>query len=112
MSEKEYIVTLKKDVDYDAFNAEMIASTGAGDIPNRTVDVANARLLSKRNTHYALTDAEATALRGDSRVVDVQIPPQDRSDIEIGLNAVQSGSWKKDTSQGVSSDLNLSLIHI
>ena len=45
MSEKEYIVTLKKDVDYDAFNAEMIASTGAGDIPNRTVDVANARLL-------------------------------------------------------------------
>ncbi len=110
MSEKEYIVTLKKDVDYDAFNAEMIASTGAGDIPNRTVDVANARLLSKRNTHYALTDAEATALRGDSRVVDVQIPPQDRSDIEIGLNAVQSGSWKKDTSQGVSSDLNWGLV--
>ena len=42
MSEKEYIVTLKAGVDYDAFNTEMVASTGAGDIPNRTVDVANA----------------------------------------------------------------------
>lgn len=97
MSEKEYIVTLNKGVDYDAFNAEMIASTGAGDIPNRTVDVADARPGSLRNTHYALTDAEAAALRNDSRVVDVQIPPQDRDDIEIGFNAYQSGVWTRDT---------------
>lgn len=110
MSEKEYIVTLKKGVDYDAFNAEMTASTGAGDIPDRTVDVENARPLSQRNTHYALTDAEASTLRSDSRVVDVQIPPQDRSDIEIGFNAVQTGSWKKDTSSGDSSDLNWGLV--
>ena len=39
----------------------MIASTGAGDIPSRTVDVANARPGSQRNTHYALTDEEALA---------------------------------------------------
>ena len=111
MSEKEYIVTLKAGVDYDAFNTEMVASTGAGDIPNRTVDVANARPLSQRNTHYALTDAEATALRNDSRVVDVQIPPQDREDIDIGLNAIQeSTSWRKDTTQGASADLNWGLI--
>jgi subtilisin family serine protease len=97
MSEKEYIVTLNKGVDYDAFNAEMIASTGAGDIPNRTVDVADARPGSLRNTHYALTDAEAAALRNDSRVVDVQIPPQDRDDIEIGFSAYQSGVWTRDT---------------
>ena len=32
MDEKEYIVTLKKGVEYDQFNQEMIASTGAGDI--------------------------------------------------------------------------------
>ena len=111
MSEKEYIVTLKAGVDYDAFNAEMIASTGAGDIPNRTVDVANARPLSQRNTHYALTDAEATALRGDNRVVDVQIPPQDREDIDIGFNAFQGGAnWKKNTQSGNSNDLNWGLI--
>jgi subtilisin family serine protease len=97
MSEKEYIVTLKKGVDYDAFNAEMVANTGAGDIPNRTVTVANARPLSQRNTHYSLTDEEATALRNDSRVVDVQIPPELRDDIEIGFNAYQSGVWTRDT---------------
>lgn len=111
MSEIEYIVTLKAGVDYDAFNAEMIASTGAGDIPGRSVDVANARPGSKRNTHYALTEAEATALRNDSRVDDVQIPPQDRNDIEIGFNATQSSSsWIKSTSVGASADLNWGLI--
>ena len=54
MSEKEYVVTLNKGVDYAQFNQEMIASTGAGDIPNRTVDVADARQLSTRNTHLSL----------------------------------------------------------
>ena len=91
MSEKEYIVTLKKSVDYNQFNQEMIASTGAGDIPDRTVDVANPRPASQRNTHYALTNEEATTLRNDSRVIDVEIPPQDRDDIEIGLKARQAG---------------------
>ena len=65
MAEKEYIVSLNRGVDYDAFNSEMIASTGAGDIPDRTVDVADARAMSTRNTHYALTDAEAESLRKD-----------------------------------------------
>ena len=76
MSEKEYIVTLKEGVDYDAFNQEMIASTGAGDIPNRTVDVANARPGSKRNTHYALNASEVIKLRNDPRVEAVEIPPE------------------------------------
>ena len=92
MAEKEYIVSLNKDVDYDAFNAEMIATTGAGDIPGRSVDVANARPGSKRNTHYSLTDEEAAALRNDSRVYAVEIPPEQRDDISIGHLAVQSGS--------------------
>ena len=100
MSEKEYIVTLNAGVDYEAFNEEMIATTGAGNIPNRTVDVANARPASQRNTHYSLTDAEAAALRNDSRVLDVQIPPQDRDDIEIGFNAIQTGDFDKSNSIG------------
>jgi len=92
MAEKEYIVTLNKGVDYDAFNTEMIASTGAGDIPSRSIDVANARPGSLRNTHYALTVEEAAALRNDSRVLAVEIPPEQRDDIQIGLNVVQSGA--------------------
>ncbi len=95
MSEKEYVVTLNKGVDYSQFNQEMIASTGAGDIPDRTVDVANARHLSTRNTHYALTDAEAVALRNDARVTDVQLRPEDRDDIEIGYDAIQTADFNK-----------------
>ena len=98
MSEKEYVVTLNKGVDYAQFNQEMIASTGAGDIPNRTVDVADARALSTRNTHYALTDAEAESLRNDNRVTDVQLRPEDRDDIEIGHDAVQTANFNKSTS--------------
>ena len=98
MSEKEYVVTLNKGVDYAQFNQEMIASTGSGDIPNRTVDVADARALSTRNTHYALTDAEAESLRNDSRVTDVQLRPQDRDDIEIGYEAVQTANFNKSSS--------------
>ena len=33
MSEKEYIVSLNRGVDYAAFNQEMIAATGAGAPP-------------------------------------------------------------------------------
>jgi len=98
MSEKEYVVTLNKGVDYTQFNQEMVASTGGGDIPNRTVDVADARPLSTRNTHYALTDAEAQALRNDSRVTDVQLRPEDRDDVEIGLTATQTANFNKSSS--------------
>ena len=99
MTEREYIVTLHKDVDYTAFNQEMIAETGGGDIPQRTVGITNARPGSQRNTHYALTDAEAEELRNDSRVLDVQIPPEDRTDIQIGLTAIQTGNFNKSTSE-------------
>ena len=75
MAEKEYIVTLKKGVDADKFNSEMTASSGTGNIPNRTVDVANARTKSIRNTHYGLEDSEALDLKNDPRVEDVEVPP-------------------------------------
>lgn len=97
MSEREYIVTLKKGVDYNAFNAEMIATTGAGDIPGRSVTVANARPGSQRNTHYMLTDSEAAALNNDGRVVACELRPDLRDDISIGLNAVQTSDFSKTT---------------
>ena len=98
MSEREYIVTLNVGVDYAAFNAEMIEETGAGDIPNRTVEVTNARPISQRNTHYALTDQEAVELAQDSRVAGVEIPPEQRDDLDIGFDAVQTGDFTKTSS--------------
>jgi subtilisin family serine protease/plastocyanin len=97
MSEKEYIVSLNKGVDYEAFNQEMIATTGAGDIPSRSVDVANARPGSLRNTHYSLTDEEATTLRNDPRVYAVELRPDLRDDIDLVRDATQTGDFTKTT---------------
>ncbi len=98
MAEKEYIVTLKKGVDADEFNSEMIASSGAGKIPNRTVDVANARPLSQRNTHYGLEDSEALDLKNDSRVEDVEVPPDKIPNAVIENQAYQDGTFTKTSS--------------
>ena len=97
MSEREYIVSLNRDVDYIAFNQEMIATTGAGDIPGRSVEVANSRPGSKRNTHYSLTDDEATALRNDPRVYDVSLHRKHIPNIIIDRRAAQTGNFTKTT---------------
>ena len=97
MSEKEYIVSLNKSVDYAAFNQEMIAATGAGDIPARSVDIANARPASQRNTHYSLTDAEAELLSNDPRVYAVTLLPELDPDIGIGFDTTQTGVFTKTT---------------
>lgn len=96
--EREYIVTLNKGVDYEQFNQEMIASTGAGDIPQRAVDVAYAKPASQRITHYALTDDEADVLKNDPRVTDVELPWQDQEGVEIGHFATQTGDFNKTSS--------------
>ena len=97
MSEKEYIVSLNKGVDYEAFNQEMIATTGAGAIPSRSATVANARPASQRNTHYMLTDEEAETLRSDPRVYGVTLRPDLDPTLEIGLRAVQNSDFTKTT---------------
>jgi subtilisin family serine protease len=97
MSEREYIVSLNKSVDYAAFNQEMIATTGAGAIPSRSVDVADARPGSERNTHYSLTDAEAETLRNDGRVYGVTLLPELDATIGIGTRAKQTGNFTKTT---------------
>ena len=98
MAEKEYIVSLKRGVDASAFKAEMTQSSGDANIPARSVDIANERLLSVRNTHYALTDEEAQQLKNDSRVADVAIPPDQDDNLEIGFHATQTADFTKTSS--------------
>ena len=109
MAEKEYIISLKRGVDYEAFDDEMQAGIGRGLITDRTVDIANARPLSQRNTHYMLEEAEVTELLKDERVLDIQEPPENRDDLQIGTQAVQTGTWRK-TSAITSSDLNWGML--
>ena len=91
--EKEYTVIANTREDLPDLEAEITASSGAGPIPNRSVDIANPRPGSRIQTHFMLTDAEAEALRADPRVRAVEIPPDQRDDISIGLNASQSGRF-------------------
>lgn len=110
MAEKEYIVVLKKDVDYDAFWDQIEnASEDDGFVPSRRVDILNDRPGSLRSCHYSLTDEEAEQLRNDPRVYGVEIPPDQRDDIQIGLHAIQEGTWRK-TSSIASADQNWGLL--
>jgi len=95
MSEKEYVVIVKADVDLEAFDAEVAADTGSGQIPNRAVTVANPRIGSKRMTHWMLTDEEAETLAQDDRVVAVEVPPDQRTDMDIGLHARQTAVFER-----------------
>ena len=91
--EREYTVIANTREDLPALEADITASSGAGPIPSRSVDIANPRLGSKIQTHFMLTDDEAQELRKDPRVRAVEIPPEQRDDIGIGLNTRQSGNF-------------------
>ena len=57
---KEYIVTLNNISDKTTFCNEMTASSGSGSIPSRACTCSLMRP-SSRNSHFTLTDEEATA---------------------------------------------------
>ena len=87
-----YNVALKEGVDYDAFWTE-IETNGSGStyVPQRGVDIVNARPTSLRQCWYDLTDDEAEQLRNDARVYCVEIPPEFRTDIEIATSSSHTG---------------------
>lgn len=93
--EKEYAVIVNRGVNLEDVDAEIAASTGAGPIPNRSVDIANPRLGSRRMTHWMLTDQEAEALRTDPRIMAVEIPPDQRDDIKIELRSSQASNFSR-----------------
>lgn len=107
MSEREYAVIVHRGINLEEVDAEIAASTGSGPIPNRSVDVANPRQGSRRMTHWMLTDEEAEALRTDPRIMAVEIPPDQRTDIQIGFRASQTGSFTRSISSA--NDVNWGL---
>ena len=95
--EKEYIVSLKKDIDYDEFWHQIEnQSSEDGFVPSRRVDIVNNRDGSLRSCHYALTDAEAEQLRNDPRVYSVNIPPEQDPNIVLTSHInIQNGNFTK-----------------
>lgn len=95
---REYIVSLVKDVDYDSFWNEIENESPLdGFLPSRRVEIINERPGSLRSCHYALSDEEAEKLRQDPRVYCVEIPPEQREDIRIGIRTSQSSNFNKPT---------------
>ena len=72
MELKEWIVTLHRREDLESFYEDMETPGGNLFIPDRAVDVAHRRTIS-RNTHYMLTDDEANLVRQDERVWGVDL---------------------------------------
>lgn len=96
---KEYIVSLNRNVDYNAFwNQIENESEVDSFVPSRRVDIVNNRDGSLRSCHYSLTDQEAENLKNDSRVYSVEIPPEQRDDVKIGLRGFQVGDFSKGNS--------------
>jgi hypothetical protein len=91
---REYVVTLCRYEDLDEFYNDMETEGGNLYIPTRAVDLANRRPVS-RNTHYMLSDDEATLIKSDPRVEAVSL-----TIVELGLKvtpyAIQTSSnWNK-----------------
>lgn len=103
-----YNVALKEGVDYDAFWHEIETNgTGSAYVPTRSVDIVNERPTSLRQCWYDLSDAEAEQLRNDPRVYCVEIPPEQRNDIEIAPSATQTGLYFRATGTNPSNNLGV-----
>jgi subtilisin family serine protease len=107
---REYIVSLNKGIDYDTFwNQIENESQSDGFVPSRRVEIVNNRDGSLRSCHYSLTEEEALLLQNDPRVYSVEIPPQQRDDIQIGFRTSQTGNFTK-TSSSSGNHINWGLI--
>ena len=95
---QEYVVTLKSYDDLESFYEDMETNGGSITIPDRRVDCASRRDIS-RNTHYMLTEEEAELVRNDDRVLAVELLPSLR-DIKPTLFWEQFDDFEKSSTIG------------
>jgi hypothetical protein len=105
---KEWIVTLHRKEDLESFYEDMETEGGNLFIPNRAVEVANRRPIS-RNTHYMLTHEEAQMLKADDRVWDVELAELIEITTKPSGYTITNGSFDKQWSADVN-DKNWGLL--
>ena len=92
MADKIYVVTLKKKGDLDGFYSDM-ESDGFKLQMKRPIS---------RNTHYYMTDDQAVTLRDDSRVLAVELRPEDIPYVELesfaNVENINNNSYGQGTS--------------
>jgi hypothetical protein len=91
---REYVVTLHRFDDLESFYADMETAGGSLYIPDRAVDVAMRRPIS-RNTHYLLNDQEAAQLQNDPRVLAVELTPTELGIERTPMWTQTSSLWSK-----------------
>ena len=75
---REYIVTVRKDVDWHIIHDELCRDTSADDsvdsniVPDRVCECCKERPNKPRNTHYNLSEAAAIKVSHDSRILAIQ----------------------------------------
>ena len=104
---REYIVTVKKDVDWRTVHNELIVDTSTNDavdsniVPDRNCDVVKERAINPRNTHYTLSESEAIKLRNDVRILAVQAVEEIP---EIKPRAFQDGNFNRSSTSTSNQD--------
>lgn len=87
MQKKEYIVGIKRHIDYDSVWNRIES--------NNDLEISDERIGSKRLCHYLLTEDQVNTLRNDPDIETVEIPPSQREDIICGLHAIQTSNFNK-----------------
>ena len=98
MAKQEYVVTVKKGIDWEEVHADLIEDTTSREgldpniVPTRQVAVAKLRQTNTRSTHYLLEQFEAEGLRNDTRILAVE----DESLVENRPIQIQTGNFTRD----------------
>lgn len=103
---KEYKVILKKGQNLDDFYSDLEGSSSIDNIPDRKVEVALRRPIS-RATNYYLTEDEVEKLRNDPRVEHIDVP-LDQREGKYELNWNQTATFTKDPAYYRNSTANYS----
>lgn len=87
---REYIITVADPKDWDTLWDELTID-GLGDnfIPQRAIEVINERPFQDQMAHFNLTDEEAEQIRQDSRVLDVELQADLRTNVSKRLVATR-----------------------
>lgn len=107
--EKTYNVILRKGADFQSFHNDMTTITNLDGIPNREVVSPDERPGSKRQGWYSLTEEEVELVKAHQDVIEVEIPPEQRDDIQIVKYASQTGNFDR-LPTATADDLNWGLL--
>jgi len=118
MQTKEYIVILKKGIDYNQVWLDIENPTnGLPHIPDRPVSILNDLSAFTRLCIYALTDEEAEQLKQDDRIMGVEIPIENIPGVEIGpfeetdlTSSTITGNFNKPVNGNADPSINWGLI--